>query len=60
VRGSLSAQTTRSVLCLGSWSDHGLIKDDDVKAVVTLPEVEGEGSDYEMEAGWDIILDDDM
>jgi hypothetical protein len=42
-------------LCLGSWSLLGLVKDDDLKAVAILPEIEGDGSDYEMEVGWDVI-----
>ena len=38
----LSAQTTRALLCLGSWSLAGLVKDDDVKAVAVLDDVEVE------------------
>ena len=36
----LSAQTTQALLCLGSWSLAGLVKDDDVKAVAVLNNVE--------------------
>ena len=39
-RSRLSAQTTRALLCLGSWSLAGLVKDDDVKAVAVLDDVE--------------------
>ena len=38
----LSVQTTRALLCLGSWSLAGLVKDGDVKAVAVLDEVEVE------------------
>lgn len=55
VRSRLSAQSTRAILCLGSWSLLGLVKDDDVKAAAALPEIEGDESDYEMEEGWDAI-----
>ena len=41
-RSRLSAQTTRALLCLGSWSLAGLVKDDDVKAVAVLDDVEVE------------------
>lgn len=58
VRSRLSAQTTRSLLCLGSWSLTGLIKDRDVKAAAVLPDIDGEDSDYEMEEGWDTIVHD--
>lgn len=32
----------RALLCLGSWSLAGLVKDEDVKAVGVLDEVAGE------------------
>ena len=51
----LSAQSTHAILCLGSWSLLNLVKDDDVMVMALLPEVDGEGSDYEMEDGWDAI-----
>ena len=38
----LSAQTTQVLLCLGSWSLAGLVRDEDVKAVAVLDEVEVE------------------
>jgi hypothetical protein len=44
-------------LCLGSWSLLGLVKDEDVKAAAELPDLE-DGSDYEMEEGWDSTLVD--
>jgi len=30
-----------------------LVKDNDVKAAASLPEVDGTDSDFEMEEGWD-------
>jgi hypothetical protein len=59
VRSRLSAQTTRSILCLGGWSLLGLVKDDDVRVVAALPDIEDMGSDYEMEEGWDRIAGGD-
>jgi hypothetical protein len=53
----MSGQTTCTILCLGSWSLLGLVKNDDVKAAASLPEVEGTDSDYEMEEGWDCIAE---
>jgi hypothetical protein len=54
VRSRLSAQSTRSLICLGSWSLLGLVKDSDVMAVSILPDVEAEG-EPELENGWDRI-----
>ncbi|OBZ79948.1 putative AC transposase [Grifola frondosa] len=53
VRSRLSAQSTRALICLGAWSRLGLVKDDDVKAVTVLAELEGE--DQALEDGWDSI-----
>ncbi|KDR68329.1 hypothetical protein GALMADRAFT_215786 [Galerina marginata CBS 339.88] len=36
---SIPAQTTQALLCLGSWSLAGLVRDEDVKAVAVLDEV---------------------
>jgi len=55
VRSCLSAQSTRAILCLGTWSLLGLVKDSDVKAAAQLSDVDGEDSDYEMDAEWDKI-----
>lgn len=41
-RSRLSVQTTQALLCLGSWSLAGLVRDEDVKAVAVLDEVEVE------------------
>ena len=53
VRGRLSVQSTRALLCLGGWSKMGLVKDDDVKAVARLPEVDGE--EEELALDWDAL-----
>ena len=55
VRGRLSAQSTRALLCLGSWSLLGLVKDTDVLAVTVLDDVEGD-EELELNDGWDSIL----
>ena len=54
VRNRLSAQTTRALMCLGTWSLMGYIKDNDIKAVTVIPEVEGE--EEELADSWDAIV----
>ena len=39
-RSHLSVASTRALLCLGSWSLAGLVKDEDVEAVSRLDEVD--------------------
>ena len=55
VRNQLSSQSTRALLCLGSWSLQDLVKDSDVLAITALKEVEGD-EDVELEDGWDRIF----
>jgi hypothetical protein len=57
VRDRPSAQTTRALMCLCDWSQHGLVKDSDVSAVAMMPDVDDGNSDWEvdMEDGWDAI-----
>ena len=55
VQSRLSAQSTRALLCLGSWSLLGYIKDSDVEAVARMPDVEGDVEE-ELGEGWDRIL----
>ena len=55
VRSRLTAQSTRSLLCLGNWSLHGFIKDIDVETAAELPDVQ-EDDEEELEDGWDSIL----
>jgi hypothetical protein len=44
----------RALLCLGSWSLLGLMKDKDVLNVAVMPDVEGD-EEIELEKGWDSI-----
>ena len=55
VRSHLSAQSTHALLCLGSWSLLGYIKDSDVEAVAIMPDVAG-NVEVELKEGWDSIL----
>lgn len=59
IRNRLSVQSTRAILCLGQWSQFGMIKDSDVTNVAQMPDVEGAGddSDGEFDPGenWDKI-----
>jgi len=53
-RSHLSAQSTRTLLCLGAWSLLNLVKTEDVMAVAALRDMEGdEGALYD---GWDAIV----
>jgi hypothetical protein len=57
IRNRLSPQSIRALLCLNSWcSIPALIQDADVATVVSLPIVEGDEDDIEMEDGWDAIV----
>lgn len=40
-RSRLSVASTRSLLCLGSWSLKGLVRDEDVTSVAMLDEIQG-------------------
>jgi hypothetical protein len=54
VRNRLSAQSTRAILCLGSWSLLGMVKDEDVLKIAVMPDVEGD-EEIELDEGWDSI-----
>lgn len=54
VRSRLSVQSTRALLCLGIWSELGLVKDSDIKAGLGLDIVCGEEEEYLVE-DWDAI-----
>ena len=56
LRGHLSVQSTRALMCLGVWSRLGYVKDSDIKPVVTLPEVPAFGKEDDLEVGWDTIV----
>ncbi|KAG2070277.1 hypothetical protein BDR04DRAFT_1019189, partial [Suillus decipiens] len=53
VRSHLSAQSSCALLCLGQWSELGLIESEDMIQVSKLPDVVGE--DEAMDDGWDSI-----
>lgn len=52
IRNRLSFQSTRALLCVGTWSTLGMISDTDIKAALGA-EVRGEEED--LPADWDII-----
>ncbi|KIK32731.1 hypothetical protein CY34DRAFT_27167 [Suillus luteus UH-Slu-Lm8-n1] len=54
VRNRLSAQSTRALLCVGLWSQLGLVKDKDISAVASLPEADAD--DEALDNGWDSII----
>ena len=43
--------STRALMCLGAWSMLGLVEDDDIKAVASLPNV----FDDDLDVGWDYV-----
>ena len=52
IRSRLSVQSTRALMCTGSWSLLGLVKDGDISGALG-EEVEGE--EPELPVGWDSI-----
>jgi len=54
VHSWLASQSIQAVICLGSWSWQGQVKDSDVFVVTILDEVEGD-EEPELKAGWDDI-----
>ncbi|KIM56126.1 hypothetical protein SCLCIDRAFT_133299 [Scleroderma citrinum Foug A] len=57
VRSRLSAQSTRALICLGTWSKLNLVKDSNVKQVTGL-QSDIMGEDVELEDSWDDIIID--
>jgi hypothetical protein len=53
VRSRLSVQSTRALLCLGSWSLKGLVKDGDVLSAASQPDLVGQ--EPEIVLGWDAV-----
>ncbi|KAF8667473.1 hypothetical protein AX14_006338 [Amanita brunnescens Koide BX004] len=51
-RNRLAAQTARAILCLGDWSLLGMIKNDDLKAVAAMQDIQ---QSEVMPEGWDDI-----
>ncbi|EPQ50225.1 hypothetical protein GLOTRDRAFT_22647, partial [Gloeophyllum trabeum ATCC 11539] len=52
-RNRLLSQSTRTLLCLGSWSLMGLVKDEDIRAITVLDDLDG--PEEALEDGWDAI-----
>jgi len=52
-RSRLSVQSTRALMCVGAWSLLGYVKDRDIKAATTLPEIDGE--EDALAEDWDTI-----
>jgi hypothetical protein len=48
----LSVQTTRALMCIGAWSNLGLVKDKDIKAAIGGEVIREEP---ELPVGWDAI-----
>ena len=53
-RNQLSTQTIMALLCLGSWTQLGLVKDVDMRKIALMDDVEGE-EEVELPVGWDTI-----
>ena len=53
IRNRLPSQSIWALMCLGSWSLLGLVKDKDIFAVTAIAEVEGD--EEALEEGWDAI-----
>ncbi|EJD32395.1 hATC-domain-containing protein [Auricularia subglabra TFB-10046 SS5] len=51
VRNRLSAESTRALLCIGSWLNCGMVKISDIRSVTTEVEVAA-GEVEELEADW--------
>lgn len=56
IRNRLSAQSTRALLCLNSWSNLGLVADEDITAVTKEAEIDEEETEMELIDGWDRII----
>ena len=50
----LSIQSMHTLMCVGEWSKLGYMKDKDIRAVTTLPEVEGK--EEVPQENWDVIM----
>lgn len=59
VRSRLSVQSTRALMCLGSWSIRGFVKDFDIRAVTVCPEVARNDSEEELPIDWDAMDSND-
>ena len=43
-------------MCLGAWSLLGYVRDSDIKAIVTLPELPANAKEDVLAAGWDMVM----
>ena len=51
----LSGQTTHALLCLRDWSSKGFVKNEDIKTVSNMDEVQEDDESEHMPEGWDSI-----
>ncbi len=56
VRNRLSVQSTWALICLGTWSLIGYVKDVDVKAVTVLPDLREDENEEPLAEDWDLII----
>lgn len=59
VRNRMRGQTSRALLCLKSWSEAGFVRQTDAKKVAQMEDLDDDQSDFEMEAGWDELDNDE-
>ncbi|KAF5325375.1 hypothetical protein D9619_009657 [Psilocybe cf. subviscida] len=56
LRSCLSVQLTRALMCLGEWSKHGYVKDNDILSVLkTYPPLSSGEKEEPLAADWDHI-----
>ena len=53
IRNRLTVASTRALMCLGAWSKLGLVRDADLLAAATLPDVMEDEDEFNI--GWDYI-----
>jgi len=53
IRNRLTVASTRALMCLGTWSKLGLVRDADLLAAATLPDVMEDEDEFNI--GWDYI-----
>jgi len=52
IRNRLTVESTRALMCLGAWSKLGLVRNADILAATTLPDVLEDDEEF---MGWDYI-----
>ena len=53
IHNQLTVASTRALMCLGVWSMLGLVENDDIKAIASLPDVVDD--DNNMDVEWDYV-----